>query len=147
MSIFLYQATIYDVPKTVTHAINKILFPFVWGKKTEPLAGASVTQPVQEGGLGVINVAHKVSSLRTTWLRRLLGNIISHTWNLFFQYHITKTFGDTVDSFFSLTAFPAYLVRRLLLRLYGPNVDFIEGVPRSGYLDGPEAIVPSSSVV
>ena len=38
LSIFWYQATIFDMPKTVIYRINKILFPFVWGKKHEWMA-------------------------------------------------------------------------------------------------------------
>jgi hypothetical protein len=33
LSIFWYQATIFDVPKSVVNAINKILFLFVWEKR------------------------------------------------------------------------------------------------------------------
>ena len=33
LSLLWYQAQIFDVPKTVVFRINKILFPFVWGKK------------------------------------------------------------------------------------------------------------------
>ena len=33
LSLFWYQATVFDMPKTVIFKINKILFPFVWGKK------------------------------------------------------------------------------------------------------------------
>ena len=32
LSIFWYQATIFDMPKTVIHAVNKLVFPFIWNK-------------------------------------------------------------------------------------------------------------------
>ena len=33
LSLFWYRATVFDMPKTVVFKINKLLFPFVWGKK------------------------------------------------------------------------------------------------------------------
>ena len=49
------------MPKTVIHAINKIIFPFVWRKKCEWMARTSVTQPLSQGGLGIVDVSRKVS--------------------------------------------------------------------------------------
>ena len=74
LSQFWYQATVFDVPKVVIHHINKILFPFVWNKKREWMARSSVTQPLADGGLGVVDVARKISSLRVIWLRRFLSD-------------------------------------------------------------------------
>jgi hypothetical protein len=33
LSLFWYQATAFDMPKVVVAKVNKIIFPFVWGKK------------------------------------------------------------------------------------------------------------------
>jgi hypothetical protein len=44
--------------------INKILFPFVWGKKREWMARSSISQPLAQGGLGVVDVSCKLASLR-----------------------------------------------------------------------------------
>lgn len=49
LSIFWYQATTFDVPKTLIVRVNKVLFSFVWGKKREWMARTSVTQPTAEG--------------------------------------------------------------------------------------------------
>ena len=35
LSLFWYHDTVFDMPKTVIHQINKLLFPFVWSKKRE----------------------------------------------------------------------------------------------------------------
>ena len=34
LSLFWYQATIFDFPKTVIFRVNKLLFHFVWNKKS-----------------------------------------------------------------------------------------------------------------
>jgi hypothetical protein len=44
--------------------ISKILFPFVWGKKREWMARSSISQPLAQGGLGVVDVSCKLASLR-----------------------------------------------------------------------------------
>ncbi|CAB3997113.1 Hypothetical predicted protein, partial [Paramuricea clavata] len=51
LSLFWYQATVFDVPKVVIAKINKILFPFVWNKKKEWMARSSVVQPLHDGAL------------------------------------------------------------------------------------------------
>ena len=84
LSQFWYQATVFDVPKVVIHRINKILFPFVWNKKREWMARSSVTQSLTDGGLGVVDVARKISSLRVIWLRRFLSDQHRHPWSCFF---------------------------------------------------------------
>lgn len=70
LSLFWYQATVFEMPKTVIAQINEILFPFVWAKKCEWMARTSVIQPISSGGLGVVDVETKIMSLRAVWLRR-----------------------------------------------------------------------------
>jgi exonuclease III len=113
LSTFWYQATIFDMPKTVIFEVNKLLFPFVWNKKREWLARSSITQPVDRGGLGVVDVGRKVSSLRVIWIRRLLANSSGHPWMFFFNHHVQLVFHQDVHSLFVRDTIPAYLVKRL----------------------------------
>ncbi len=83
LSIFWYQVTVFDMPKTIIHAINKILFPFVWRKKREWMARTSVTQPLSEGGLGIVDVSRKVASLRAVWWRRCPALFLCYRFNSF----------------------------------------------------------------
>ena len=41
LSLFWYEATVFDMLKTVIFKINKILFPFEWGEKREWMARTS----------------------------------------------------------------------------------------------------------
>ena len=70
LSVFWYQATVFDIPKTVIHQVNKLPFPFVWSKKREWMARSSVVQPVSRGGLGIVDIAPKILALRAVWVRR-----------------------------------------------------------------------------
>ena len=113
LSLFWYQATVFDMPKTVIFKINKILFPFVWGKKREWMARTSVIQPLHQGGLGVVDIFQKVLSLRAVWLRRFFLHP-HHPWATFFSQHVASSFADqSVAQVLSRTHIPAYLVKKL----------------------------------
>lgn len=73
LPLFWYQATIFDIPKVIIPQLNKILFGFIQQKKREWLVRSSVTLPLASGGLRVVNVAQKLSSLRAVWIRRYLA--------------------------------------------------------------------------
>lgn len=113
LSLFWYQATIFDLPKTAIHAINKIIFPFIWNKPREPIARSSAIAPRLRGGLGVVHVATKLLSLRTIWLRRLLLHRFTIPWPEFFHHHIFSIFHQDVPTFLARSNAPAYLVRKL----------------------------------
>jgi hypothetical protein len=113
LSHLWYQAQIFDVPKTVIFKINKILFPFVWGKKREWMARTSVIQPIGDGGLGVMDISMKILSFRAVWLRRFLSNS-PHPWSVFFNYHVSLHFRhDSVADVLVRNPIPAYLVKKL----------------------------------
>ena len=113
LSVFWYQGTIFDVPKTVIHTINKILFPFLWNKSKEPIARSSAVAPRLRGGLGIVHVGSKISSLRAIWLRRLLLSRYTIPWPAFFSYHVCQVFKQDLDTFFSRDTIPAYLIKKL----------------------------------
>ena len=140
LSLFWYQATVFDMPKTVIFRINKILFPFVWGKKREWMARTSVIQPLHQGGLGVVDISQKVLSLRAVWLRRFFSNPY-HPWSSFFTQHIASSFSDqSVAQVLSRTPIPAYLIKKLppfyrgiltaWVQLKGTKVDGSWVIPR-----------------
>ena len=113
VSIFWYQGTIFDMPKLVVHSINKILFPFIWNKRKEPIARSSAVAPRLRGGLGVVHVGTKILSLRAIWLRRLLLSQHTIPWPSVFSHHVRQVFEQDLDTFFSRNAIPAYRIKKL----------------------------------
>lgn len=114
LSLFWYQASIFAVPALVITRINKLLFPFVWNRKTEYLARATVTQSVLHGGLGVVDFSRKVSSLRSLWLRRYLSPAHAHSWSVYFDLSVSLVFSTpTARSLFERPVIPKYLIRKL----------------------------------
>ena len=113
LSLFWYQATVFDMPKTVIFKINKILFPFVCCKKREWMAHTSVIQPLHQGGLGVVDISQKVMSLRAVWLRRFFLQP-HHPWSSFLLQHVASTFSNqSVAQVLSRTPIRAYLIKKL----------------------------------
>ena len=113
LSLFWYQATVFDMPETVISRINKILFPFVWGKKREWMACTSVIQPLHQGGLGVVDLPQKVLSLRAVLLRRFFCHL-HHPWSSFFSLHVASAFNNqSVVQVLSRTHVPVYLINKL----------------------------------
>ena len=57
------------------------------------MARSSVVQPLNDGGLGVVEVSCKVSSLRTVWLRhRYFSDQVQHPWKVFFDFQVSLVF-------------------------------------------------------
>ena len=93
LSLFLYQATVFDMPKTIVLKVNKVLFPFVRNKKRKWMSRASVVQPLHQGGLGVVDISQKLLSLRAVWLRRFFCQP-HHPWSSFFSFHVASVFSN-----------------------------------------------------
>ena len=113
LSLFWYQATVFDMPKTIIFRINKLLFPFVWNKKREWMARTSVIQPLHHGGLGVVDITSKLLSLHAVSLRRFFCHPY-HPRSSFFSYHIASAFSNqTVVQVLTRTRIPVYLINKL----------------------------------
>jgi hypothetical protein len=63
------------------------------------MARSSVSQPLAQGGLGVVDVSCKVASLRAVWLRRFFSHC-PHPWTVFFNFYVSMHFGQPVRDYF-----------------------------------------------
>ena len=127
LSLFGYQATVFDMPKTVVFKVNKILFPFVWSKKREWMSRASAVQLLPKGGLGVVDVSHKLLSLRAVWLRRFFCQP-HHPWSAFFSFHIASVFSNqSVVQVLSRSNIPTYLKASTFLPRHSQILGSVEG--------------------
>ncbi len=87
------------MPKVVVARINKIIFPFVWGKKREWMARSSV-------------VHNKILSLHAVWLRRFFVDA-THPWSSFFSHYVSSVFSQPVPQVLNREVIPAYLIKKL----------------------------------
>ena len=90
LSKFWYLGSICSIPFNIIRRINHIIFPFLWNKKREWISRSSLTQPTNQGGLGIVDLHRKLSSLTVLWVKRfLLG--ADHSWKFFFRYFLRRT--------------------------------------------------------
>ena len=149
LSLFWYQATVFDMPKTIIFKINKLLFPFVWNKKREWMARSSVIQSVGLGGLGVVDISDKLLSLRSVWLRRFFSHP-HHPWASFFSYDVANAFSNqSVVDVLSRVHIPVYLINKLPPFYRGLLTSWVElkGTNDNGILVIPRPNVDSINIV
>jgi exonuclease III len=90
-SRFWYLGSTVPVSSHLVSRLDQLLFNFVWNGKGEWLKRSSVTQPLSRGGLGVVNVASKLASLRVLWVKRFLVGQ-EHPWKCFFRHFLRRAF-------------------------------------------------------
>ena len=90
LSMFWYLGSICSIPATIIKQINTIVFPFLWNTKREWVSRSSLTQPTNQGGLGIVDLNRKLSSLSILWVKLfLLG--ADHPCKFFFRYFLRRT--------------------------------------------------------
>ena len=83
ISRFWYLGSTVPVSSDLVPRITRSVFAFVWNNKREWLSRPSASLPPSQGGLGVVNIASKLVSLRVMWVKSfLVGGY--HPWKCFF---------------------------------------------------------------
>ena len=70
--------------------IQSLFFKFLWDNKPDKIKREYVTQPVEGGGLGMLDLKIFIKSLKVTWLRRLLTSKSKWKFLLFKEYNNFK---------------------------------------------------------
>ena len=76
--------------KEIIVELTKAFSNFLWGSKCSKIKKDTVTQPTEEGGLNMINLEAFISSLKCTWIRRLLTG--GQSWINIFVANFGKDF-------------------------------------------------------
>ena len=72
-SQIVYTATVVPVPKHFfLQILNRLLFCFLWNSKKDKIKGNVIISDIENGGLNMIDIASKISSLRLAWISRFL---------------------------------------------------------------------------
>ena len=113
LSTFWYLGAVVAMDSALISAVNKLIFPFVWGKKREWLSRSSVIQPANKGGLGVVDFWRKLVSLKVMWVKRFLF-LPGDRWHLFFRHYLRRAFlAEPVNRVFALSNTGKSTLRRL----------------------------------
>ena len=82
-SKFWYLSTILPLPVWVAHRFQKLVFPFLWGSKIETISCNTLYTPVDQGGLGLIDVITKSKALK---IASIVGTISKPLSKCFFLF-------------------------------------------------------------
>ena len=146
LSMFWYLASFRIIPVDVIQQINTLIYAFIWQKPREWLARSSFTQRPSQGGLGLVDVACKTSSLHVQWIKRYFTTP-DMPWKSFFEQHLRRAFqGRRVHQIIALPhGFPSSM--KDLPRFYRAVLDSWFSLPRTTDLDGNVVIRFKDSLV
>ena len=115
ISRFWYLGSTVPVSSDLAPRITRSVFAFVWNSKREWLSRSSASLPPSHGGLGVVNIALKLASLRVMWVKSfLVGGY--HPWKCFFRHFLRRAFlSEPVERVFDLKSIGSSTLRRLPL--------------------------------
>ena len=88
-SLLVYPCTCLETPAKVLTQVNKLFLDFLWDNGSSKIAKYTVIRQINEGGLKLINLESKLSSLKLTWIKRSLMNP-NCTWNLILTEILNK---------------------------------------------------------
>ena len=74
-SKFWFLAKVLPIPEWVVFRFKKLIFHFLWGSKIETVSRATLSTPLLEGGLGLIDIVAKSTSLK---LSTMVATISRH---------------------------------------------------------------------
>ena len=67
-SLFGYKMMVLPaIPRIITKSMDNIIREFIWGGKKSKISYEILQTPKQEGGLGLVNLSNKDTSLKATW--------------------------------------------------------------------------------
>ena len=113
VSRFWYLGSTVPVGSHLAPRISTSVFSFVWNYKREWLSRSSASLPPSRGGLGTVDIASKLASLRVMWIKRfLVGH--EHPWKCFFRHFLRRAFlSEPVERVFTFTHVGLSTRRRL----------------------------------
>ena len=73
LPLFTYQASFVETTQTHILAINNLTRKFLWNNSKAKVNWNTVCLPIEDGGLGVMDIESSFGSLKAKWISRLLS--------------------------------------------------------------------------
>ena len=70
ISKLMYLCSVIKPPKRVFSEIKEMVLDFIWEGKRSKIAYSTLIQPINNGGLGLIDVENKCKGLNMNWIKR-----------------------------------------------------------------------------
>ena len=68
-------------PGSLVKSLEKMLFEFLWNKGPDRISRMQIVKNIEAGGLRMTNVKAFITSLKVTWLRRIITNSNNNNWS------------------------------------------------------------------
>ena len=92
ISKMVYLALLTLIPSSFLEELKQIQKTFLWGNKRAKIKHDTLCNNFNEGGLKNVDIKHKFSALRCSWIQRLYNENF-HEWKLIPLRYIHKAFG------------------------------------------------------
>ena len=92
ISKIVYLALLTLIPNSFLEELKQIQKTFLWGNKRAKIKHDTLCNNFNEGGLKNVDIKHKFSALRCSWIQRLYNENF-HEWKLIPLRYIHKAFG------------------------------------------------------
>ena len=90
-------------PGSLVKSLEKMLFEFLWNKGPDRISRMQIVKNIEAGGLRMTNVKACITSLKVTWLRRIITNSNNNNWSTLSNINFNSlcSLGDTYFRFLS----------------------------------------------
>ena len=90
LSGLVYIGSIFRLPENICKQINRAIFKFLWAGKNELVARRTCQNPIQHGGLGIVDINAKVKALQLRFISHICNESYSSPWVYFARYYIGR---------------------------------------------------------
>ena len=90
LSGLVYIGSIFRLPENICKQINRAIFNFLWAGKNELVARRIYQNPIQYGGLGIVDINAKVKALQLRFISHICNESYSSPWVYFARYYISR---------------------------------------------------------
>eukprot|EP00112_Aurelia_sp_Birch-Aquarium-sp1_P012597 Seg265.3 transcript_id=Seg265.3/GoldUCD/mRNA.D3Y31 product="Transposon TX1 putative 149 kDa protein" protein_id=Seg265.3/GoldUCD/D3Y31 len=88
LSGLVYAGTIFGLPENIRKQIDRAIFQFIWSNKNELVSRKACLQPIERGGLGVVDIRTKIKALHLKYVGCLCDQSYVAPWVYFARYFI-----------------------------------------------------------
>ena len=91
LSKIWYLAYVTTPPKKVINRINRMIYDFLWNYKKIRVSRNTITQPIQKGGLGILDLETQCDAIKNTLIKMLIRDKTKNKiWANLMVWHLDK---------------------------------------------------------
>ena len=94
LSKITHLALVKTIPPSIIDLSNKRQKNFIWNGINPKIKNSIINNNYENGGLKIFNIAAKISSLQSSWIKRLFDENF-HDWKILPLHIIHKSLGKT----------------------------------------------------